>query len=330
MIKTKDITEFSELLNNAQNILLLQPDKPDGDSLGSILALEEILGDMGKTTTMFTAGRVEPYLSHMPGWDRVGSDWPESFDLAILVDTAAPDQIARLLGDHHPDLHKKPFILIDHHGDYTPIEGVDLHILDPKAAATSEIIYTITKKLKLPLNPRACQRLLSSLFADTLNLTTPSVTAKTVEIYAALIKTGDVDVSALHRAFRESSATDADLLAVKGKLLQSVEFYADGKIALVVIDDEMLKEYRKRTSLSSLVLYEMLWARGVVAAAAISDYKTIIRTSLRSREPISAPVATSFGGGGHPNAAAFSDDKTPLDELKTKLVDRLSDALGKL
>jgi phosphoesterase RecJ-like protein len=235
-----------------------------------------------------------------------------------------------MLSAHHPALRKKPFVIIDHHGGHEIIDGATMALVDPKAAATSEVLYKIAKILKWPLNDRACQRLVASLFADTLNLTTPNVTAKTIEVFAAIVKQGSVNVSALHRAFRESSATDPDLLAVKGQLLEAVEFFADGQIALVVAPQEMVKEYRQRTSLSALVMFEMLWARGVKIAAVMSDYGTIIRTSLRAREPIAAKVATEFGGGGHPMAAAFGDDKTPLDELKTKLVLELAKALREL
>ena len=330
MIKRNDIIELGRLVDEAKTILLLQPDKPDGDSLGSMLALEEIFGDMGKTTHMFTGGRVESYLSHMPGWDRVSNDWPEKYDLAILVDSAVPDQSARMLSAHHPALRKHPFVIIDHHGGHEIIDGATMAMVDPKAAATSEVLYKIAKTLKWPLNERACQRLVSSLFADTLNLTTPSVTTKTVEIFAALVKQGNVDVSALHRAFRESAATDPDLLVIKGRLLEAVEFFADGQIALIVAPQEIVKEYRHRTSLSALVMLDILWARGVKVAAVMSDYGTIIRTSVRAREPIAAKVATELGGGGHPMAAAFGDDKTPLEELKTKLVLELAKALREL
>jgi phosphoesterase RecJ-like protein len=331
MVKRSDILELGRLVDGAKTILLLQPDKPDGDSLASMLALEEIFGDLGKTTHMYTGGRVEDYLNHLPGWDRVSNDWPDHYDLAILVDTAAPNQVARMLGAHHPALRKHPWVVIDHHGgERTDMDGTTMELLDAKAAATSEIIYRIAKTLGWLLNERACQRLVASLFADTLNLTTPSVTTRTIEIFAALVKLGKVDVSALHRAYREATATDPDLLAVKGQLLQGVEFFADGKIALVVVPQDVVKAYRQRTSLSALVMFEMLWARGVKVAAVMSDYGTIIRTSLRARAPIAAKVAAELGGGGHPMAAAFGDDTTPLLQLKAKLIAALTEALAEL
>ena len=330
MLRKPDITELGRLISESNTILLLQPDKPDGDSLASMLALEEIFGDMGKTTVMHCSGRVEPYLNHLPGWDRVSNEWPTKYDLAILVDTAAPDQIARLLGAHHPALRQKPWVVLDHHKGRTDIGGVTLELIDPKAAATSEVIWHIAKTLKWTVNERGCQRLVASLFADTLNLTTPSVSAKTVAMFAQVVKAGNVNVSALHQAFREASATDPDLLAVKGQLLERVEFFADKQVALVVVPAEIVKAYRERTSLSALVLYEMLWARGIKVAAVMSDYGTVVRTSLRAKVPVAGPVATELGGGGHAMAAAFSDEGTPLEELKTKLVLALSKALREL
>lgn len=330
MIRKQDILELGRLIDAAKTVLLLQPDKPDGDSLASMLALEEILGDMGKTTVMHCSGRVEPYLNHLPGWDRVSDEWPANYDLAILVDIAAADQAARLLGAHHPALRQHPWVVLDHHKGRTEIGGVTLELIDPKAAATSEVIWHLAKVLKWTVNERACQRLVASLFSDTLNLTTPSVTMKTVAMFAQVVKAGNVNVSALHQAFREATATDPDLLAVKGQLLEGVEFFADAQVALVVVPTEIVKAYRKRTSLSALVLYEMLWARGIKVAAVMSDYGTVVRTSLRSKVPVAGSVATELGGGGHAMAAAFSDDQTPIDELKTKLVLALSKALREL
>lgn len=326
----EQIKTFGELVAEATSVLLLQPDKPDGDSLSSMLALEAILSDLGKTVIMYCAGRIEPYLRHNPGWDRVrlADDFPtEAWDIAVLVDTPSPDQIARLLGPHHAELNRKPWIVVDHHDKRTPIVGVSLDINVPEAAAASEVLYAIAKQLNWPLGSDTCARLVAALYADTLNLTTSSVTVQTVQTFAELVATGNLNVSELHRVYREAAATDPDLLLVKGKLLESLELHHDNQIALIVIPEELVKAYRERTSLSSLVMFEILWARGVKVAAVMSDYGSVVRTSLRARLPIAGIVAERLGGGGHPQAAAFSSTDTPLMELRSRLIAELATEL---
>ena len=326
-MKRQDIALFGRLVSEAKRVALVGPDHLDGDSLASLLALEQIMGDLGKEVLMYSAGRVEPYLKHLEGWDRVSDQLPASFDIAITPDLAAPKSAPRLLEQHHARLRKQPWIILDHHIERTPIDGTVLELVDASAAATTELIHTLAKHFKWPLNPMACRYLVSGLFADTLNLTAPGVTPKTVRAFADLVWRGQLQVSDIHAAYREISAFDSDLLPLKGRLLQSVEYYADGRIVVVTVPAEVLERYRDRVNPSALIFPDLLWARGVQVAAIINDYPNVKRTSLRSRLPIAGRVATRFGGGGHPMAAAFPSEGKPADQIKSELVAAITDQL---
>jgi len=80
---------INELIGAADNIVIIQADNPDTDSLGSALALEQILSDMGKTVEMYCAVNIPSYLRYISGWDRVQIDFPKNFELSIIVDTGA-------------------------------------------------------------------------------------------------------------------------------------------------------------------------------------------------------------------------------------------------
>ena len=80
---------IKERVDRAQKIVVIQPENPDGDSLGSSLALEEILGDLGKDVALFCPIEMPKYMRYIAGWDRVVADWTGDYDLAIIVDTAA-------------------------------------------------------------------------------------------------------------------------------------------------------------------------------------------------------------------------------------------------
>lgn len=81
----------------AQKIVIIQPENPDGDSLGTSLALEELLGDIGKDVSLFCAIDMPKYLRYIAGWDRVTADWTGKYDLAIIVDTAAEALLIKTL-----------------------------------------------------------------------------------------------------------------------------------------------------------------------------------------------------------------------------------------
>lgn len=320
-MKTAAVNQLGRLVTDAQTVLVLQPDKPDGDSVASALAIEEMLGDMGKTVHHYCAGRVEPYLGYLPGWDRVSDEWPKRYDAALALDIAGDALVPRLLERHKPELVTKPCAVLDHHTSDIKLSFASLEVFDPAAAATGELIFAVARKLKWPINPRAAGYMVASIQADTLNLTSPSTSVRTVETFARLVKLGNLSLHELSQRFRDATALDPDIMRLKGHLLTQVEFYAGNRIALLAVSEELLKEYRQRTSLSAIVFNDMLHTRGVKIAAVANDYGTMVRVLLRARVPLAAPIAEAFGGGGHPMAASFASDQKALEQVKQEYIE---------
>ena len=329
MSLTEQFKELGRLVKGAGHILLLSPDHMDGDSLATMLALEEILGDLDKKVTMYATGRVEEYLKHLPGWDRVGDAWPSGYDLALLVDTGAPSSAPRLLELHHAELRRKPWVVIDHHGSRTPFEGTTMEIIDSTVASSSELVFRAAEELKWPLNPRACRLMVNSILADTLNLTNSLATPSTVAAFAELVNLGNLNLAEIHRAYRDSSAFEAKHLHLKGQLLEMLELHGDGRIAVVTVPQTVLKTYRDEVNPAALIFADMLWAKGVEVAVVINDYPNVVRTSLRSRGPVAGPVATRLGGGGHPAAAAFPTEGKTAGEVKEALIPVILEELNR-
>ena len=106
-----------ELIDSAKNIIIIQAENPDGDSLGGALALEEILCDIDKNVILYCPIEIPKYLRYIKGWDRVINDFDTSVDLAIIVDTTADVLISKVLdtpGVRH-FLETHPVLAIDHH-----------------------------------------------------------------------------------------------------------------------------------------------------------------------------------------------------------------------
>lgn len=81
--------QIRSIVDAAEHIVIVQADNPDGDSLASALALESILGDLGKTVSLYCGSDVPSYLRYLEGWDRVQNELPIRFDASIIVDTSA-------------------------------------------------------------------------------------------------------------------------------------------------------------------------------------------------------------------------------------------------
>jgi phosphoesterase RecJ-like protein len=228
---------------------------------------------------------------------------PKQFDLTILVDTGSPSLIKTALEHHFTELTSKPFIIIDHHVSRQPF-GFEVTEFVEEAVATSEFIMQIALDLDWPVNARAAAKLTSALLSDSLNLTTSGTTAHSVAMLAELTARG-ANLHELYKAKREASALTSDLLHLKGKLLQSVEFLAEGKLAVAEITPDMVAKYKDIAEPYTLILSEMQWTKGVELVAVFKNYGTKINVPLRSTIGAAAPIAEQFGGGGHPNAAAY-------------------------
>lgn len=317
-MKKTDIKALHQAVAQAKTILLLQPDSPDGDSLGSALGLEEILGDLGKQVVMFSYKEPEPYLRLLEGWDRVSQTFPKAFDLTILVDTGAPALIKSTLEHYFAGLTSKPVIVLDHHISRQPFGFAATEIVE-EAVATSEFLTQIALDLKWPINPQAARKLAFALLSDSLNLTTSGTTPHSVEMLAELTRAG-ANLHELYKAKREASALTPELLHLKGKLLQSVEFHVDGTLAIAEINPDTVARYKDITEPYTLILNEMQWAKGVELVAVFKNYGTKINVPLRSTTEVAATIAGKFGGGGHPNAAAYRCASINLTHEKELLI----------
>jgi len=295
-----------ELINVAEKIIIIQAENPDGDSLGSALALEEILGDLGKEVILYCPVEIPKYMRYINGWDRVISQFDTTSDLAIIVDTMADILITRVLeapGVRH-FLETHPVLAIDHHTTESNLSFAHTPLTE-EAVATSEIIYDLATDAKWPINQQAAENLMIAIMSDSLGLTTQSVSPRTFFTAGKLTELGASN-SVIEKRRREYMKKSAEILKYKGILLERIEYFLDGKLALIRIPWEEIQEYSDQYNPSVLVLDEMRLVEGVEIGVAIKTYPDGKLTGkLRSNLPISATVAGFFGGGGHEYAAGF-------------------------
>lgn len=319
-----------KLINDASDIVILQADNPDTDSLGSSIALEQILTSLNKNVTMYCRIHIASYLHYLSGWSRVIDSLPNKFDLAIIVDTSSISLMDKLSDSDKKRLSKSEVVIIDHHPVESTIDFATLTIIE-EASSTGEIIYKIAKDNDWKLNAEASSALASSILADSLGLTSKSTTAKTIRIIADLVESG-VDLNKLDSIRKESYRKSLELTKYKGQLLERLETYLDGRLVVLTIPWEEIEKYSPIYNPSMLVMEDMRLVDSSAVAIAFKIYndgKITAKIRSNSSYPISNKLAKIFGGDGHDYASGFKTyDYKDYNELLKKVIEELGKLLG--
>ena len=315
------------LIKAARKIIVIQAENPDGDSLGSALALEDILSDAGKDVILYCPVDIPKYLRYANGWDRVTVDFDTTADLVIIVDTAAEVLIGKVLQTagirHFMETH--PVLVIDHHTTESNL-SFEHTLLSEATVSCTEVIYHLALAGDYNINAQAAENMMIGLMSDSLGLTTQAVQAQDFEIAADLARLGASN-SVIESRRREYMKKSPEILAYKGELIGRIEYLQDGALALVHIPWEEIQEYSDQYNPSVLVLDEMRLVEGVEVGVAIKTYPDGKLTGkLRSNLPISELIAGYFGGGGHQYAAGFRVYES-YDTVVRELVEATSKAL---
>lgn len=317
-----------ELILAANSIVVIQAENPDGDSLGSSLALEEILGDQGKEVSLYCTVDIPKYLRYFPGWDRVSTDFDTNADIAIIVDTSADILITKVLetpGVRH-FLETHPVLAIDHHTTKSTLSFDHTPLFVNDAISTSEVIYQLAKTAGWNISQQAAEHMLGAQLADSLGLSIQTVTANNYRIAAELTELG-AHVGTIEERRREFMKKSPEILKYKGELIGRIDYLLEGKLALVHIPWEDIQAYSDQYNPSVLVLDEMRLVEHVEVAVAIKTYPDgKVTGKLRSNLPISEQIAGYFGGGGHPYAAGFRVYES-YDTVIKELVDATTKAI---
>lgn len=315
------------LITDAQKIIVIQAENPDGDSLGSSLALEEILGELGKQVILYCPVEIPKYMRYINGWDRVVHDFDTSADMAIIVDTSADVLLTKVLEvpGGRAFLETHPVLVIDHHTTESSLSFAHTMLSDD-AVATGEILYQLAAANQWQITPQAAEDMLIAIMSDSLGLTTPNATPNSFFVSGKLAELGASNAIIEERR-REYMKKSPEILAYKGQLIGRIEYLLEGRLALVHIPWEDIQSYSDQYNPSMLVLDEMRLVEGVEIGVAIKTYPDgKITGKLRANLPIAEEVAGYFGGGGHKYAAGFRVYKE-YDKVVAELVEATDKAL---
>lgn len=311
-------------LRTADKILLVNHVDPDGDTLGSTLALALALEGMGKPVTVASDGGVPAAFAFLPGAARVLRDPPAGaiFDVAVTMECSTLERCGRFA----PLVAQTPLIAaIDHHESHTAYAHLD--DWDPAAAAAGEMTADLIRLLGASVTPPVATALLTALATDTGVFRFPTVRPETLRLAAALMEAGGNLAEIVTAVYEQRPLAATRLL---GYALLRTVVTDDGAVAYTTLTDAMRRAAGALPEEGAGIVGALRGIRGIKAALLFEEGADGIRVSIRAREGVRAnAIAEAFSGGGHP-AAAGCTLPGPMEDAVARVLAGVQAELARL
>lgn len=316
------INDAISLLKKSRNIGITYHTSPDGDSLGSSLALMQGLRKLGKQAYIISKDTVPEVYSFLPFKDEVDNaiDSPsKDIDCVVVLDCGNFERISANL---HTGFKQYTLINIDHHMSNS-LYG-DFNLVDTSASAVGEIIYKILKSLAIELDKDISICLYTSILSDTGGFMHSNTTNNTHIIAGDLIKTG-FDFSELHRLLFQNKKIKT--LKLHGKIIENMYLLHKESICIMKLTKSMLVDLNMQSSDTSDIISLGIDIDTVEVAVLIKEADDGVKISLRSKSVVDVrKIAELFGGGGHTRASGLSINKN-MDEAEKLIVNAIEKEL---
>jgi len=288
------IQKVVETIQSHGDFLVVSHVRPDGDSLGSQLALGLILQALGKKVEMLSRDPVPARYSSLPGADqvRVASRAGELHEVTFVLECGNVNRPGIA------ELDKSFIVNIDHHHSTKPFGN--LSWIEPSACAVGQMIYRLMKALGVGMTQQIATNIYVAVLTDTGSFQFSSTTGDTFRLAAELADHG-ADVSGI--AMRMFHTNPIQKVRAMGKILNAMEFHASHRVVSTVLSQDDLG-LADGGDIEGLVNYPLTIA-GIEVAVLLRELEDgSIRVSMRSKSEVDvSTVAAKFGGGGHRKAA---------------------------
>jgi len=317
------IADIRHVLENCRQILVASHVDPDGDAIGTQLAFASYLRDLGKEVFLAREAEVPTKYRFLFGADSITDirsyDKNLSVDTALILECPNMKRIGKANRLLAPDT---TIVNIDHHQDN---EGFgDVNWLDTHVSSVGEMAFEYFTHIGYQISAEIAEQLYTAILTDTGRFRYSSTSSRTMVVAGHLIDAG-VDPKKICDNVYFNLRPSA--MKLRGKALNSIEFYDNGSICLVTLTQEMFDQCGAEPSESEGIVDFTLFTKGVLAGALLKEGNSGgTKVSLRSRNNIDvAALASRFGGGGHPNASGCVIP-LPLAQAKTELIKLLREA----
>jgi phosphoesterase RecJ-like protein len=316
-----ELERIREAILGRQRFLITSHARPDGDSIGSQLAMAFALDALGKSVRIVNADPAPDHYQEFPGMERIeiasAMERPDA-DAVIVMECSDLSRtgVAGLDGQF--------IINIDHHAGNRMYGAINWY--DLSAAACGEMVFDVIAALGVPLTAEIATHIYLAILTDTGSFHHSNITPRTFEICRRCVEAGVTPAVMARRVFDSNSFGKLKLI---GALLDGMELVDNGRLAVLHLDDEMLKAAGATHNDTEGLINLPLTAREIQAVVFFKiGTDGQVRVSMRSKYDVDVrQVANAYGGGGHKNAAGFTASGK-VSEVKDEILARIVSAIG--
>ena len=319
------IKSIATIMQDLDGILLFPHVNADGDAIGSCTALCLALRSLGKKAYILVNEPIPKNLDFLDfGCTTCDDSVLEDVQLSLMLDC---NGLNRIPGREAAWERGRLKGCIDHHATTSKDIRYDFKRIEPKSAATGEIIYRLIKDLGAEITLDIANCIFTAITTDTGNFQHTNTTSRSHEIAGHLHKIEGFNSKTISALIYDRRSMEA--MKMESAVLAGLEFYADGKLAVGKVTQKLLNECGCTMDEADGIIQRMMSIDGVEGACLFKETDdNNVRASLRGRSYVNmAKAASNFGGGGHLLAAGCSFRK-PLAEAEKDLIPVLIDAIN--
>ncbi|MCX7769580.1 MAG: bifunctional oligoribonuclease/PAP phosphatase NrnA [Proteobacteria bacterium] len=292
------IEELKKTIERNNSFIIVSHVDPEGDAIGTSLALYFALKNLGKRVCVYNESGVPKILRFLPGSSEILTEIESvnEFDCIFIVDCGDLGRIGVLKNK----LEKLKIINIDHHN--TNDNFGDINFVDKNASATGEVLFDLLKELKIPLTYEIAVNLYTAIVVDTGSFRYASTRPKSFQIAAELLNLG---VDPWYVAMNVYENYPYERMKLLGEVLSTLTLHMNGKVAFMLVTQQMLKKYDASIDLTEGFVNFGRAIEGVELSIIFKETNNNgYKLSMRSKGNVDVSlIARSLGGGGHRNAA---------------------------
>lgn len=318
------VEQIARQIEKRDDFILVSHTMPDGDNIGSLLGMYQVLNHMGKKAKMVLQDPVPAIYHYLQGSDQVLTPGQicGAIENVIFLDCADEERAGQEALDVLRD--RKFTINIDHHRSNT-IFGT-MNYINPDAAATAELLYKLIKTLGMKIDPPLANALYAAIVQDTGSFHHSNTTPETLRIAADLLECGVQLETTRIQLFESRSRVDICLL---GRALDSIQFSSDGKVAWMTITYQDVESLGAQNIHPEGIINHTLMVKGVEVGLLFREIAPgQIKIGFRSKGVVDvASIADIFGGGGHRQASGAKMDAS-MEECQNRVIQAIRDVIS--
>ncbi|MEL7646861.1 MAG: bifunctional oligoribonuclease/PAP phosphatase NrnA [Sedimentibacter sp.] len=317
-----DVQEILDIINKSENICIAGHKAPDGDCIGSVMALYEFLKHQNKSTDVYIDGKIPyNYVDFMDENALMEEVSQKDYDVLFILDCSDADRLGKF-GDVVSRVQKT--VCIDHHK--TNQAYADINIIDPDMSSTGELLYDILKLSGLEITKKAATLIYVAMLTDTGRFSYSNTSAQTHRKAAELIELG-VDVSEIDNIIYNSKP--ANVVKAFIDCTSGIELHFGGKLGIAAITQDILEKNKVDMGDIDGIVEFIREIREVEVSCVLKETTdSFTKVSLRAKNDIDvSEVSVKFGGGGHKKAAGFELNDT-VENTRKLMIETFKEYFG--